>query len=869
MRAGPLLFVLFATAFFTSCSSGRNLLSSVKVIDGTLIINKGETFILDKSIQAKHILINGSLLCDEDAGDLELQATSITVNGLFLCGTRDRPHKNKLIISLTHSEQHIDAIKHEHNHSYRILGVNAGGVLRLHGYPGKESWVRLNTTAAIGQDTLWFDKATFEQVKRWEIGDEIVIGPTSYRSTEAETFRIRSIDGVTGKVFLDGKLKHRHWGEIEEVTGPANGTRILDERAEVANLTRNILIQGVSPRDELGGHVMVMAGGRAYIDRVKFRQMGQAGIMGRYPFHWHKAGTVNGQYIMNSSIHRSFQRCVVIHETHEALVSNNVCSDFKGHGFFLETGNEVKNRLFTNLAINAKFPSAEKVLLASEALPSKRAGTYGTKGIRLLQFSPVASFWISHPYNEVVGNVASGSVGTGFWMAFAPKIREYSPVTRLYDGPELANPIEENTLAYSDNISHSCAVGQSWEGAPNLQDAEADMMNQNNPMDRMIRPFHYSPRTVPLFARNHAWKNVNTGLYFRGDTAVFEDSILADNGRSVFFVNNQILRKSTIVGRSRNHSSLDDEYLYSDTPVSLPRQAGVVLYDGPIEIEKVDFVNFPQAISRRIVGGRQRDVTSVPIEAVGSLFKYSNLAREVRFNPPPVYRVLVDAQLSNQMEYVDVTTSQHLIDSDGSLTGEKGAHILPEGLVNGRRECRSDSAFVGFRICPPTIPDSSLLSFRFQGQRFKVPFLVRSNGAILSIERNAASVLQKISSTPHEEGYFQNKIRLIDSDDSQISISSPVRQALELRLNAPQPETFSPIFSIEKLGPNCKLAGAQRVSDLGALRRSGASSFFSQGIRLFVRLRTNGALNTVKVSSLRTARGATETESPWYRVECP
>ncbi|NBX77381.1 MAG: hypothetical protein EBQ92_12575, partial [Proteobacteria bacterium] len=64
-----------------------------------------------------------------------------------------------------------------------------------------------------------------------------------------------------------------------------------------------------------------------------------------------------------------------------------------------------------NLAIFAQFPSPGKVLRASENPDS-------SINRELDRFPPVSSFWISHPNNTVTNNIASGSVGSGFWNSF-------------------------------------------------------------------------------------------------------------------------------------------------------------------------------------------------------------------------------------------------------------------------------------------------------------------------------------------------------------------------------------------------------------------------------------------------------------------
>ena len=61
-------------------------------------------------------------------------------------------------------------------------------------------------------------------------------------------------------------------------------------------------------------------------------------------------------------------------------------------------------------------------------------------------FNP-ATFWISHPSNVWVGNVAAGSAESGFW--FEPEKR--GPLKHLYD----FEPNEMPLTLFRDNVAHS------------------------------------------------------------------------------------------------------------------------------------------------------------------------------------------------------------------------------------------------------------------------------------------------------------------------------------------------------------------------------------------------------------------------------
>ncbi len=70
--------------------------------------------------------------------------------------------------------------------------------------------------------------------------------------------------------------------------------------------------------------------------------MGQMGVLGRYPLHFHHAGDVSNAnaYILDCSIVDSNQRAVTIHDTHFLRVRRNVAHNIFGHAFFIEDGHE-------------------------------------------------------------------------------------------------------------------------------------------------------------------------------------------------------------------------------------------------------------------------------------------------------------------------------------------------------------------------------------------------------------------------------------------------------------------------------------------------------------------------------------------------
>jgi cell migration-inducing and hyaluronan-binding protein len=82
----------------------------------------------------------------------------------------------------------------------------------------------------------------------------------------------------------------------------------VDERGEVAMLTRNIKLQASADAEQsfYGGHVKAMVRSKMFVEGVEFNRMGQNMTLARYPIHWHLIGDAQGQYIKNASLHDTY-----------------------------------------------------------------------------------------------------------------------------------------------------------------------------------------------------------------------------------------------------------------------------------------------------------------------------------------------------------------------------------------------------------------------------------------------------------------------------------------------------------------------------------------------------------------------------------
>jgi len=96
--------------------------------------------------------------------------------------------------------------------------------------------------------------------------------------------------------------------------------------------------------------MIVHGNGKGYVEGVEFHRVGQTNTIGRYPMHFHLLGTCADCYIRASSVHRSYYRCITIHGTNNATVTENVCYDVIGMGYYLEDGVEENNIISFNLA---------------------------------------------------------------------------------------------------------------------------------------------------------------------------------------------------------------------------------------------------------------------------------------------------------------------------------------------------------------------------------------------------------------------------------------------------------------------------------------------------------------------------------------
>lgn len=589
------------------------------------MIPAGTSITLDVSPPAlKSLTVDGELTF----GDTDLNLTSgwIMVQGAFRIGSEAAPYPRKAIITLTGPT--TDNIM---GMGARVFGVRGGGILELHGAP-RTSWTTLDATAPAGATQI-----TLARTTNWQAGDRIAIASTDLNPLWADDVVIASVAGRT--LTLATPLKYSHWGTVQSISG-----RAVDQRAEVGLLTRNIVIQGdpATAPTGLGGHLMVMRGSQARIEGVEFYLMGQAGIVARYPIHWHMADAVDGQYARSNSIWKTRSRCLTIHGTDNLVVEDNVCYDHLGHGYFLEDGAESGNTLERNLGILSRTPAVADRILASDATP--------------------ATFWITNPANRFIANVAAGSQGHGFWFALPA-----APTGLSTGQPD--RPTFTALGAFVDNLAHSNSRDGLFVDHGPLPDGTTTTTSYRPRQD----PNATSPAVVAIFQNFSAYKNANRGVWLRGSEHRLAGGIFSDNKIGATFASSLTwVEDATFIGQTANTGG-------AQVVASFPIR-GFEFYDGQVGARRVTFINYPSG------GGRIMSAIGFNRNNSFALSPTNSVEQVTFINANRVY-------IENPNATRDGDKSAVFLDADGSVTGLPGHVVAAVNPLHVSGSCTFQAAW--------------------------------------------------------------------------------------------------------------------------------------------------------------------------------
>ncbi|MBZ9712314.1 G8 domain-containing protein [Deinococcus multiflagellatus] len=616
---------------------------TVPAAGANVTLPAGKRVILDVSPPAlTGLTIPAGSALEFAAKNLTLQSEWIMVHGELRIGREEAPFAHHAEIRLTNTVPGEDVM----GMGDRVLGV-MDGTLELHGQP-RLAWTRLSATARAGSSTL-----TLERAPDWKGGDTLTLTSTDFNPAQTEQVTVQRVSGNT--VTLGSPLKYTHWGDPITVSG-----RAVNERAEVGLLSRNIVVGATEDavQSRVGAHVMIMGKSTARIEGTEFTRVGQLNTLRRYPVHFHLLGSAAASYLRSSSVHASFNRCVVVHGTSDLRVLNNVTYDTLGHCIFLEDGDETGNVLQGNLVTRVKAPDSKQgqnPLLDSDKRPS--------------------GYWITNPANTVKDNVAAGVDGTGFWYAMPQH------PTGLASGKTTVWPRRTPLGEFSGNVAHSGDRGLNVDNGPKADGSLTETVYY----DPVTNPADPKSAAVPaVFSDFVAYKHRDHGVWLRGENHVLQGAVLADNAVGATFASHlSVLKGGLLVGETVNVGQPESWEAKGEGGRSLPRPweaafpiRGYQFYDGQVSIQDAALAAFVPNSIRKASGLGYLTKNAFPLNP-------ANHARGLTWLDSSVRVYLPDPQADK-----DGDKAATFMDTDGTVTGAAGLSVTGSPLLRAAPDCQ-------------------------------------------------------------------------------------------------------------------------------------------------------------------------------------
>jgi len=310
----------------------------------------------------------------------------------LLVGTADRP------IDAGHSAViRLAPIPDLDKDSYPAL-ICCGGRMEFHGAPMDRTWIKLGAPAKAADASV----TLAEPVTGWRAGDRIILTATTRQNEERKTF-LRS---VRDKPLTEERIIASLEGSTVRLDRPLQYDHLVKGqfRGEVANLSRNVIVESADPAGPATrGHVMYHHGSAAAVSYAEFRHLGKEGVLGRYSLHFHLADdSMRGSSVIGASIWDSGNRWITVHGTNYLVVRDCVGYRSTGHGFFLEDGTEEFNVFDRNLAVEA---------FTAKPLP---------KQILAYDKNDGSGFWWANSRNTFTRNVAAECDEYGYFFQVEP-----------------------------------------------------------------------------------------------------------------------------------------------------------------------------------------------------------------------------------------------------------------------------------------------------------------------------------------------------------------------------------------------------------------------------------------------------------------
>src|SRR5450631_12456 len=808
--------------------------------DDLVTIGRDMDVVLDVTPPALHGLTINGKLSFADNKDLELTTEWVMVHGELEIGTEKAPHTRKATITFTNNvkDEDISGVGGTTDRVDRGIML-MGGTLNLHG-DRTNSWPQLSSTANAGSNSIQVLNAA-----GWRVGDEIVLASTDYDPRQAERRTISAVSGNT--ITLDKKLDYMHFGKI---------TFDVDERGEVGLLTRNIRLQASADAEQssFGGHVMAMAGRKMFVEGVELNRMGQNMTLARYPIHWHLIGDAPGQYIRNSAIHDTYNRCVTVHGTNFLRVENNVTYNTVGHCFFLEDGAEHGNQFVHNLAIQVKCHTSKACAPTNlapngensftyENRAAYRAASMSGKDTLLPSDNTVTAYWITNPDNVFIDNVAAGSEENGFWWSLPEHPQG------KFEGTEISRstwPRRTRMAEFRGNVAHSNYDGFMLDRNINLEGvfglAGPSHIAKENPADEN------SKSVESLLADLTAYKNRNGGVWGRGEMHIFRNLKAADN--AIGFTNStgsfgadtftSLVVDSLFVGETDNIGNpvTPEEKAYGR---SLPKRLipdfpirAYEYYDYRHDVVNTTFVNFQD--------NNQRGSGALSwLLFTGAGVTTENTVKSANYiNAKPVYFPKIDSRFDSDNRGGVAYRSLAIHDLDGSTTGIPDSYVL---LHDGENDsvatddtCEIHPAW-NASVC--------------KGDIGRIQFSIRRPGptsgvglALKDVALRSAGPA-RVAAGPARAAAPQEPITLSrNGKDLKIMANqSTVRAGTEIRVKTERPEVSISLTEMDKdswvvfeLPGFANATSGKQQDSIDALRKATETSYFKGPDAVWVKL---------------------------------
>ncbi len=295
---------------------------------------KGDIAVVDRPILLSGVAEVAGVRI-EPTGTLQLAPTvtswlrssgNVVVRGALVLRPASAEVEHKITFVDVDETRFVGGDAHEPIDSDVGLWVVEGGVLDAVGTP-KTAWSRLSDGAAKGTRKLALHDAS-----GWQAGDRVVVTPTvaPAADTSSTAHALAYDDGTVaavagGSVTLGAALAQPHPAAADSF-----GNRWTPE---VLNLTRNVVIEGT---DKGRAHILFVATTRPQRLRdVELRHLGPAGVLGRYPLHFHRAGSASqGTTVSNVVAHDCGNHAFVPHSSHGITFEGCVAHDVVGTPFW-------------------------------------------------------------------------------------------------------------------------------------------------------------------------------------------------------------------------------------------------------------------------------------------------------------------------------------------------------------------------------------------------------------------------------------------------------------------------------------------------------------------------------------------------------